>query len=71
MATTTSSLSVLPVERLMTLDQLCELTQIPKSTLYHLISEGRGPASLKIGRNLRFHPSKVNEWFDDLAQARA
>lgn len=61
MATETPTLT-LPT--LLTLDELAAHTQIPKSTLYQLLSRGEGPAAAKIGRSLRFRREKVDAWLD-------
>lgn len=58
------------IRQLITFDELCEITKMSKSTMYHLLSEGKGPASMKIGRSLRFSPKKVEDWLDGLEAAR-
>lgn len=55
---------------LLSLDELTAWTSIPKSTLYSLISAGKGPRCLKIGRVLRFRVSDVESWLDALTNAR-
>jgi hypothetical protein len=41
-------------EPLLSLDDLSYWTSVPKSTLYSLLSSGRGPCHARIGRSLRF-----------------
>lgn len=60
-----------PLQRLLTLEDLCQITQTRQSTMYSLLSAGKGPRSMKIGRNLRFSPTSVLEWFDALSEARS
>lgn len=69
MTMTTQSASVL--EPMLTIDDLALLTAVPKSTLYSLRSEGRGPRASKVGRSLRFRRSDVDAWLDQLAEEGA
>ena len=62
---------VIRLQQLLTVKEVCELTQTNTNTMYHLLCAGKGPESLKIGRNLRFRPAKVEEWLADLTAARA
>lgn len=55
---------------LLSLDELTAWTSIPKSTLYSLLSAGRGPRCLKIGRALRFRASDVESWLEALTNER-
>jgi excisionase family DNA binding protein len=45
----------------MTIDQLAEYLQIPKSTLYKLVQDGKVPGK-KVGRQWRFHRDAVDAW---------
>ncbi len=45
----------------MTIDQLGEYLQIPKSTLYKLVQERKVPGK-KVGRQWRFHREAVDAW---------
>jgi excisionase family DNA binding protein len=45
----------------MTIDQLAEYLQIPKSTLYKLVQDGKVPGK-KVGRQWRFHRDAVDTW---------
>ena len=58
-------------EPLLSLDDLVAFTGTPKSTLYSLLSAGRGPVSFKIGRNLRFRRVDVLAWVDALLEESA
>lgn len=55
---------------LLSLDELMTWTGVPKSTLYSLLSAGKGPRCLKIGRVLRFRASDVESWLEELTNAR-
>jgi excisionase family DNA binding protein len=52
---------------LLSLDELAAWTQTKKSTLYSLLSQGRGPRCSKVGRALRFRASDVDTWISGLA----
>lgn len=56
---------------LLSIDELAAWTQTKKSTLYALLSQGRGPRCSKVGRALRFAPSDVHKWISELADSRA
>ncbi len=45
----------------LTIDQLADYLQIPKSTLYKLAQDGKVPGK-KIGRQWRFHRDSVDAW---------
>jgi excisionase family DNA binding protein len=55
---------------LLSLEDLTAWTRIPKSTLYSLISDSRGPRCFKIGRSLRFRATDVEEWLNALTNQR-
>ena len=55
---------------LLSLEDLTHWTRIPKSTLYSLISDSRGPRCFKIGRSLRFRATDVEEWLNALTNQR-
>lgn len=49
--------------RLLTPEQLAERWQVPKSQVYRLARDGRlEPASVKLGRYVRFLADKVEEF---------
>lgn len=49
------------LEQLMTVDDLIELTRIPRSTLLLRVATGEIP-SIKIGRHRRFLPEDILKW---------
>lgn len=56
-------------ERYLTIDDVSDLLQIPKGTLYKFTARNTGKPRLKgvrIGRSLRFKVSDVNDWLDKL-----
>ena len=55
---------------LLSLDELVAWCGIPKSTMYSLMQDSRGPRSMKLGRQLRFRPADVDAWLDGLAIER-
>jgi excisionase family DNA binding protein len=59
------------VEKLLTLNDVENITGIPKSTLYQWRNRGIGPPSFKAGRHVRFRRTDVEAWIDGLAGGRA
>jgi excisionase family DNA binding protein len=55
---------------LLSLNEVAAWTQTKKSTLYALLSQGRGPRCSKVGRALRFHPADIHTWISELADSR-
>ena len=58
-------------ERYLTIDDVSDLLQIPKGTLYKFTARNTGKPRLKgvrIGRSLRFKVSDVNDWLDKLKE---
>jgi excisionase family DNA binding protein len=49
-------------DRLMTIDQVADYTQLPKFTLYKMRSVGRGPRAARLGKHLRYRKSDVDAW---------
>ncbi len=56
------------LDRLLSVTQLAELLGVPVPTLYKWRSQGQGPASLKVGRYVRYRPADVQAWLDTLAK---
>ena len=52
----------------LTLSQLATQLGVSTQTLYDLRSQGRGPRGFRVGRELRFRVSEVDDW---LAQMEA
>lgn len=47
---------------LLTVPQLAQLLQLPKSTAYDLLAANKIPGKLKLGRHLRIHRDTVLIW---------
>lgn len=45
-----------------TIQQLAEVLQVPKATIYQWRYRGEGPPSLRVGRHVRFRRSDVEVW---------
>ncbi|WP_027343887.1 helix-turn-helix domain-containing protein [Hamadaea tsunoensis] len=52
----------LPLAKMLTIDQLAELLQVPADTIYYWRTQGEGPRGHRIGRHVRFHEDDVREW---------
>lgn len=50
--------------------ELISWTGISSSTLYSMTAEGRGPASVKLGKQLRYRPAAVEAWIAELEVER-
>ena len=53
------------METLLTLEQLAERLQLPKTTLYRWRCKGRGPRAIVVGRYIRFRPTDVEAWLEE------
>jgi len=51
-------------EQLMTVDEVAELLQIPKSTLYYWRYQRQGPPAVRIGRALRYRKTDINAFVE-------
>jgi excisionase family DNA binding protein len=51
-------------EQLLSIDDLAELLQVPRATIYRWNHRGLGPTPLHIGRHVRYRPSDVNSWIE-------
>lgn len=49
-------------------DDLADELQIPKSTIYGWKSRGRGPAWVRVGKHLRARRTEVEAWLARLAE---
>jgi excisionase family DNA binding protein len=52
------------VDRLLSVEQLADVLQIPAKTVYEWRCRGEGPAGIRVGRYLRFDPADVADWID-------
>jgi len=53
------------MERLLTPDEVAELLQIPKTTLYRWKYEGKGPPVAKVGVHLRYRLKDLEQWLEN------
>jgi excisionase family DNA binding protein len=58
-------------ERLLTIQEVSELTHLAVGTLYHLVSQQRIPVVRFSRRCIRFRLSKLKQWFEELTQEAA
>lgn len=54
---------VLPL-RLMSVQQVAELLQVPATTIYQWRHQGEGPQPMRVGKYLRFDPADVASWIE-------
>lgn len=50
--------------KLLTVNEVALILQIPKATLYKWRSEGQGPPSCKIGKHVRYPARGLTGWVD-------
>jgi excisionase family DNA binding protein len=47
---------------LLTVEELAELLQVPRATVYQWRSTGRGPRGVRVGRHVRYRRAEVERW---------
>jgi excisionase family DNA binding protein len=52
------------VSRLLTVQELADLLQVPLKTIYTWRYKGTGPPAVPVGKYLRFRPEDVAAWLD-------
>ncbi|MDH2392356.1 helix-turn-helix domain-containing protein [Streptomyces sp. HNM0663] len=52
-------------------DDLADELQIPKSTIYGWKTRGLGPTWVRVGKHLRARRTNVDAWLDSLAEVSA
>lgn len=67
----TLSMNTHASDQLMTVEQLAEKLQIPKTTLYAWRYRGTGPLGIAVGRHLRYRRADVERWLDAESRPRA
>ncbi len=56
-----------PVDRILRIGMVCEVTGLGKSTLYRMMREGKFPPARRISSNsIGWRLSEVNAWMDQL-----
>lgn len=53
------------MEQLLTADEVAELLQVPKATLYAWRYHGVGPVGYRVGRHIRYDPVDVKAWLNE------
>lgn len=61
-------LELTAVDRLLTIQELAELTGLRVSSLYHFVSQGRIPVVRLSRRCIRFRLSAILRWWDQLSE---
>ncbi|MGW9629875.1 helix-turn-helix domain-containing protein [Agromyces sp. NPDC055520] len=56
----------LGLEPVLTTSELAEYLGVHVQAIYDLRTDGRGPAGIRVGREMRFRVSDVLRWLDDL-----
>lgn len=54
----------LPLSRLLTVEDLADLLQVPTKTIYTWRYRGVGPPAVAVGRYLRFRAEDVTAWLE-------
>lgn len=62
----TERLAGLGLEPVLTTSELAEYLGVHVQAIYDLRTDGRGPAGIRVGREMRFRVSDVQRWLDDL-----
>lgn len=57
--------------KLLDINELAEVLGIPVRTIRKWRYEGKGPACIKIGKYIRWHPNEVDRWLARLGQQQA
>jgi excisionase family DNA binding protein len=55
-------------DRLLTIEEVAELTGLASGSIYHLVSQRRIPVVRISSRCIRFRLSSLERWFDDLTE---
>lgn len=58
-----------PIPKLITINQVSEMTSIPVATLRYWRSNGKGPKGAKLGGKLMYRDQDVTAWIDAAFEA--
>lgn len=61
-------LKALGLEQMLTTSELAGYIGVNVQALYDLRADGRGPAAIRVGKELRFRVSAVRSWLDELEE---
>ena len=53
-------------DRLLSVDELAEVTGVPVSSIRKWAGKGHGPRRLRVGKYVRYRASDVREWLNTL-----
>ena len=56
--------------RYLTVDDLAELLQVSKATLYQWRHLGKGPRAVRMGKHLRWSEDEVTRWCEENTDAQ-
>lgn len=60
-----------PFAAVLSLSELAAYLGVSVQTLYDLRSQGRGPRGFRVGREIRFRASEIEDWLARLEEADA
>lgn len=63
--------SVADGEKLLNLQEVTEITGISRPSIYVRIRSGNFPTPLKVGRNIKWRVSQIDEWIATLPEAKS
>ncbi|GAA1812372.1 helix-turn-helix domain-containing protein [Agromyces neolithicus] len=64
-------LSGLGLEPMLTTSELAEYLGVHVQAIYDLRTDGRGPAGMRVGREIRYRVSDVIHWLDGIHEPQA
>lgn len=57
--------------KLLDVDGLADLLNVPKDTIYRWRRKGYGPRAIRLGKHLRWDVNVVREWLDTETESEA
>jgi excisionase family DNA binding protein len=58
-------------KRLLNVPELCEYLSLPKASIYTMVSLGKLPGVVRLGRALRFEKSAIDGWVNAQAATQS
>ncbi|MGH2775633.1 MAG: helix-turn-helix transcriptional regulator [Actinomycetota bacterium] len=59
------------MEKLLSLQEVAEVLNVPVGTLYKWRYEGVGPKGFRVGRGIRYEPADVRAWIAERREVSA
>ena len=53
---------------LLSTEQLSEILQVPKATLYQWRHKNYGPPAIRVGRHTRYAPDALEKWLNEQSE---